>query len=138
LAKQVSANTLASMAFLNRGDHFEAVSLPAEAQLAPAFALVVADFDGDGAEDVFLSQNFFATEPQTSRCDAGRGLLLIGDAKGALRALSGQVRRVPHRHETTGLLRVVGAGRRSVAAVATRVTALLISFHCSILCYPGI
>jgi hypothetical protein len=84
-AKQVSANTLASMLFLNRGDHFEIRPLPPEAQLAPAFAVVVADFDGDGAEDVFLSQNFFATEPQTSRCDAGRGLLLLGDGKGNLR-----------------------------------------------------
>jgi len=89
-AKQVSANTLASMVFLNRGDHFQAVSLPLEAQLAPAFAAVVADFDGDGAEDVFLSQNFFETEPQNSRSDAGRGLLLRGDGKGGLRAVSGQ------------------------------------------------
>jgi hypothetical protein len=86
----VSANTLASMAFLNRGDRFEAVPLPPEAQLSPAFAVVVADFDGDGAEDVFLSQNFFAAEPQTPRADAGRGLLLRGDGKGGLVAVSGQ------------------------------------------------
>ena len=90
LAKQVSANTLASMVFLNRGDHFETRLLPPEAQLAPAFGLVAADFDGDGAEDIFLSQNFFATEPQTSRCDAGRGLLLLGDGKGNLRSVPGQ------------------------------------------------
>src|SRR5207248_2457016 len=89
-AKQVSVNTLASMVFLNRGDHFEAAALPAEAQFVPAFAVVVADFDGDGAEDVFLSQNFFATEPQTSRADAGRGLLLKGDGKGGLRPIAGQ------------------------------------------------
>src|SRR5258708_29321329 len=89
-AKQVSANTLASMAFMNRGSHFEAVPLPAEAQLAPAFAVVVGDFDGDGIEDVFLSQNFFANEQQTSRADAGRGLLLMGDGKGALRPVPGQ------------------------------------------------
>jgi len=57
-AKVVQANTLASMLFLNRGDHFEGVALPAEAQLAPAFAINVADLDGDGHEDVFLSQNF--------------------------------------------------------------------------------
>jgi hypothetical protein len=88
-AKQVSANTFSSMVFLNRGDHFEAVPLPTEAQLAPVFAVVVGDFDGDGVEDVFLSQNFFATEPQTSRCDAGRGLLLKGDGKGGLRTVSG-------------------------------------------------
>lgn len=89
-AKQVQANTLASMVFLNRGDHFEAVPLPTEAQLSPAFAVVIGDFDGDGAEDIFLSQNFFATEPQSSRCDAGRGLLLKGDGQGRVRSVSGQ------------------------------------------------
>jgi hypothetical protein len=89
-AKQVSASTFASMAFLNRGDRFEAVQLPAEAQFSPAFGIVVADFDGDGAEDIFLSQNFFATEPQSSRCDAGRGLLLKGDGKGGFNPVTGQ------------------------------------------------
>jgi hypothetical protein len=89
-AKQVSADTLESMAFLNHGSQFEAVPLPPEAQLAPAFAVVVGDFDGDGSEDVFLSQNFFATERQTSRADAGRGLLLKGDGHGGLNPVPGQ------------------------------------------------
>jgi hypothetical protein len=90
-ARVVRATTLASMMFLNRGDRFEAVPLPAEAQFAPAFGVVVADFDGDGAEDVFLSQNFFANEPSTPRQDAGRGLLLLGDGKGGLKPVPGQV-----------------------------------------------
>ena len=89
-AKQVSASTFASMAFLNRGDHFEAVALPREAQFAPAFGICVADVDGDGHEDVFLSQNFFAVNAESSRCDAGRGLWLRGDGKGKLQAVSGQ------------------------------------------------
>src|SRR5262249_29173263 len=57
---KLTATTLASTLFLNRGDHFEARPLPAEAQFAPAFGLAVADFDGDGHEDLFLAQNFFA------------------------------------------------------------------------------
>jgi hypothetical protein len=89
-AKSASANTLASMAFLNRGNRFEAVVLPAEAQLSPAFSVNVADFDGDGSEDVFLSQNFFATEPRSPRNDAGRGLWLKGDGRGGLRGVAGQ------------------------------------------------
>jgi hypothetical protein len=88
-AREVKANTLASMVFVNRGNHFEAKPLPSEAQMAPAFAVVVADFDGDGFEDVFLSQNFYDTEPQTSRADAGRGLLLRGNGQGNFQALSG-------------------------------------------------
>ena len=63
---------------------------PREAQFAPAFAACVGDFDGDGLEDVFLSQNFFATEPKTPRCDAGRGLWLRGDGHGGLQPVPGQ------------------------------------------------
>ena len=78
------------MVFLNRGDHFEAHALPAEAELAPAFYAGVADFDGDGKEDVFLSQNFFATAIPTPRDDAGRSLLLLGDGRGGLQPIAGQ------------------------------------------------
>jgi hypothetical protein len=86
----LEANTLQSMVFLNRGDHFEAVPLPKEAQFAPAFGVAVADFDGDGNEDVLLTQNFFAVNPDEARCDAGRGLLLRGDGHGGLVAMPGQ------------------------------------------------
>ena len=79
------AATLSSTVFMNRGTVFEAVPLPAEAQWAPAFTSVVADFDGDGAEDLFLSQNFFATPASTPRMDAGRGLLLRGNGDGSFR-----------------------------------------------------
>jgi hypothetical protein len=89
-AQRLEVNTLASVALLNRGDHFEARPLPREAQWAPAFGVSVADFDGDGNEDVFLSQNFFALAPDYPRLDAGRGLWLRGDGQGGLRAVSGQ------------------------------------------------
>lgn len=81
-AHEYRAMSLASVVLLNRGDRFEFQRLPAEAQLAPAFAPVVADFDGDGAEDIFLSQNFFAFRPGLPRRDAGRGLWLRGDGHG--------------------------------------------------------
>lgn len=80
----IEANWLETTLFLNRGDRFEAVPLPEEAQWSPAFAVAVADCDGDGHEDVFLGQNFFAVESETSRHDAGRGLWLRGDGRGGL------------------------------------------------------
>jgi enediyne biosynthesis protein E4 len=85
----LEANWLESTVFYNRGDRFEPRLMPPEAQFAPAFAVVAADFDGDGNEDLFLSQNFFAVEPETSRYDAGRGLWLKGDGQGALLPVSG-------------------------------------------------
>ena len=86
---RLQAVTLDQTAFMNRGDHFEAVPLPTEAQLAPASYAGIADFDGDGNEDVFLSQNFYSTAVGTPRYDTGRGLLLTGDGKGALRPVPG-------------------------------------------------
>lgn len=81
---------MASTVFLRRGQRFEAVPLPAEAQFAPAFAPVVADFDGDGREDLFLSQNCFALRPEEPRLDAGRGLWLRGDGRGNFSPVPGQ------------------------------------------------
>jgi len=87
--QRLEAVTMDHMMFLNRGDHFDAVSLPAEAQWAPAFYVGIADFDGDGFEDVFLSQNFFPTAVGTPRYDTGRSLLMLGDGKGRLKPMPG-------------------------------------------------
>jgi hypothetical protein len=85
----LEANWLDTTVFLNRGGRFEARPLPVEAQMTPAFAVCVADFDGDGSEDVFLSQNFFGVRTETSRYDAGRGLLLRGNGRGDFEPVAG-------------------------------------------------
>jgi len=87
-AIRVGATTFDHTLFLNRGARFEPRALPPLAQLAPASAPVVADFDGDGREDLFLSQNFFPTEIGTMRFDAGAGLVLRGDGAGGFTPLS--------------------------------------------------
>jgi hypothetical protein len=86
---RLGATTMDHTLFLNRGDRFDALALPLEAQMAPAFYAGVADFNGDGKEDLFLSQNFFATDVATPRYDAGRSLLLLGDGAGGLAAVPG-------------------------------------------------
>ena len=86
----VEINTLSSMVFLNRGGRFVGRELPREAQMSPGFGVSVGDMDGDGKEDVFMSQNFFATEAEGWRSDAGRGLWLRGDGKGEFQAVPGQ------------------------------------------------
>jgi hypothetical protein len=84
----LEASTLDSLVLLNRGDRWEVRPLPQEAQWAPAFGVTIADCDGDGAEDVFLSQNFFGVEFETTRYDSGLGLWLRGDGRGGSTALS--------------------------------------------------
>ena len=90
-AQRLEAATLDHQIFFNRGTTFEARPLPPEAQFAPAFYAGVADFDGDGHEDLFLAQNFFPTEIGTPRYDGGRGLLLRGRGDGTLDPVPGQV-----------------------------------------------
>jgi hypothetical protein len=88
--RELRATTLASTLFIKRGERFEASPLPQEAQYAPAWAICVGDADGDGHEDVFLSQNFFAVNADGTRLDAGRGLWLRGAGNGNLTAMPGQ------------------------------------------------
>ncbi|MBI1840428.1 MAG: CRTAC1 family protein, partial [Verrucomicrobia bacterium] len=83
-----SAATLESVVLLNRGDHFEAYTLPPEAQIAPVFGMVAADFNNDGHYDLFLAQNFFGLPPGEDRADAGCGALLLGDGTGTFAAAS--------------------------------------------------
>jgi hypothetical protein len=90
ITRTLDANWLETTLFLNRGDHFEVKELPSEAQFSPAFGVSAADMNGDGNEDIFLSQNFFAVDGDTSRYDAGRGLILAGDGLGNFRAVSGK------------------------------------------------
>jgi hypothetical protein len=90
MARSVKAEFLASVLLLNRGDTFEVRLLPPEAQWSPAMGLAVGDLDGDGNEDLFLSQNFFGMRPGDGRLDAGRGLVLRGDGKGSFSPMPGQ------------------------------------------------
>jgi hypothetical protein len=82
------AARLESAVLLNRGGHFTLRPLPAEAQFAPVFGLVVADADGDGAEDVFAAQNLFGLRPGVPRLDGGAGVWLRGDGRGGFQAWS--------------------------------------------------
>ena len=79
-ARRLEARRLDHMVFMNRGHSFVPAQLPLETQLAPAAYAGIADFNGDGIEDIFFSQNFFPTEIGTPRYDAGQGLMLIGKA----------------------------------------------------------
>lgn len=77
-----------SAVFLNRTNRFECVALPSEAQLAPAFGVAVADFDGDGIEDLFLAQNFTDPDNDAFWNNSGRGIILRGNGDGTFKSLS--------------------------------------------------
>ena len=87
--KQHEINTLEHIVFLNTGDGFKAYPLPRKAQFSSAFHVGVSDFDNDGYEDLFLSQNFFGTPHGVPRQDSGRGIILKGDGSGKFIVIPG-------------------------------------------------
>jgi hypothetical protein len=77
------ASTFATTLVLNNGDgSFKLVPLPNEAQLAPVYGILAADFDHDGHTDLLLAGNFDGFQPVIGRMAASYGLLLRGDGKG--------------------------------------------------------
>ena len=88
-SRMTEARTLASTVFFWKDGKYRPREMPAEAQWAPGFGLAVGDLDGDGCEDIFLGQNFFAVADDIGRHDAGIGLWLKGDGHGGLEAVSG-------------------------------------------------
>ena len=82
------AHRFASSVALNRGDGtFELQPLPTEAQFAPIYAVLPADFDGDTRTDLLVAGNFYGVTPVRGRYDASYGLMLRGDGAGNLESM---------------------------------------------------
>lgn len=82
-ALKLKVNNLKSCYLKNLGSgRFELFPLPALAQLAPVYGMVVDDFNHDGNPDVSLCGNDYGTEVFNGRYDALNGLVLLGDGNG--------------------------------------------------------
>lgn len=60
---------------------FEA--LPWQAQVSPLQGMLASDVNGDGLLDLVATQNSFDPVPEHGRADAGLGVILLGDGRGA-------------------------------------------------------
>jgi hypothetical protein len=90
-AMKYEANTMQSMVGINQGDgSFKAMALPAEAQLAPLFALAASDLNADGKMDLVVGGNLYHVKPEMGRYDALHGLVMLGDGAGGFEVLSAQ------------------------------------------------
>jgi len=73
----------------NKGNfQFEFRPLPAQAQFAPVYGIVVNDFNADGNPDIILTGNEYGMHPYLGRYDALNGLVLQGDGKANFAPLS--------------------------------------------------
>ena len=103
-ANVLEARSFASVVAIDRGlGQFAVVPLPAEAQLAPVYAVLARDFDQDGRTDLVVAGNAYGVPPIQGRYDASYGLLLRGDGAGGFQAvdleasgivIDGEVRRM--------------------------------------------
>jgi hypothetical protein len=87
-ATVLEAREFSNAVALNRGNgRFDLQPLPIEAQFAPIYASLAADFDGDGHTDLLAAGNFHGVTPVQGRYDASYGLLLRGDGAGQFEAV---------------------------------------------------
>ncbi len=77
LSKQ--AKLFKTVLLVNEGGTFTKKVLPSEAQFSAVNGAVFHDFNQDGKKELLLAGNMFQTEAETSRADAGIGLMLHVD-----------------------------------------------------------
>ncbi len=99
----LEANVLETSVFWNRGEKFERMSLPMEAQVSPVFGTGIADLDGDGRNDLILGQNFFGYQGESPRQDAGLSVWLKNVGGGKFEPVSSQASGIHVWGEARGL-----------------------------------
>jgi hypothetical protein len=84
----LQAKNFASCYLENQGNGlFEIHVLPNEIQLSPINDILIEDFNRDGKLDILAAGNMYSVEVVTPRFDAGVGVLLKGDGRGAFEAV---------------------------------------------------
>lgn len=84
---RMSIEELSSVLLLSGETSYQIFELPIQAQHFPIFSIAVADLNDDGCEDLLLTGNLSATQPDFGSYDAGVGLMLAGNGKGNFRAI---------------------------------------------------
>lgn len=81
-ALHYETQTFASVFVENLGNgKFKVKELPVRAQFSSVNDMIIKDFNNDNNLDILLAGNLFVSEIETTRNDAGTGLLLLGDGK---------------------------------------------------------
>ncbi len=83
---QLETSYFKSIVLMNKGDNFEIVELPAEAQWSPILDIEAGDYNQDGNKDLIIAGNIFNSEPETPSYDASHGTILYGRGDGTFDA----------------------------------------------------
>jgi hypothetical protein len=83
------AKTFASSYIENLGNgKFKMHQLPNKAQFSSINDIIIDDYNKDGNLDILIAGNLYNAEVETTRNDAGKGLVMFGDGKGSFEAIS--------------------------------------------------
>lgn len=86
--QRYAATELRSGVLLSQADGtYQFAALAREAQIAPIFGMVAADWDHDGLLDLYVVHNSYAPDPVVGRFDGGISQLLKNDGKGGFVAV---------------------------------------------------
>ena len=84
-------NTFATSFIENLGGgKFKITQLPVESQFSSVNDMIIEDLNADGNLDILLVGNLYVSEIETTRNDAGKGLVLLGDGKNNFSPLTNQ------------------------------------------------
>ena len=88
LSLNYKVKTFASAYIENKSDgNFEMVPFENLAQFSNVNSIIIKDFDEDGFDDLLLAGNFYSSEVEAIRSDAGTGIWLRGDGNGNFKAI---------------------------------------------------
>lgn len=87
-ALHYKVKSFASIYLENKNGKFIIHQLPVAAQLTCINQIMVKDYDKDGNLDVVIAGNLYGSEVETPRNDAGHGLFLKGNGKGAFKPVA--------------------------------------------------
>jgi hypothetical protein len=102
----------------NQGGKFIRRALPNQVQVAPVQGIICEDFNGDGHLDLLMAGNKYGFEVETNPCDAGTGILLLGDGKGHFTWLDNTFTGFWAMREARDLALLRGAGGKRTILVA--------------------
>jgi hypothetical protein len=119
-AQYLVATEMKTLLFLGtRHGKFTKVSLPAQAQFSPVYAIAIGDYNRDTHADLLLAGNDVHTKIRIGNSDANYGQVFLGDGRGNFRYIDQTISGLNIKGEVRSVLRLndlilVGIGGQNI------------------------
>lgn len=80
--QQYKATMFESAVFINNGNDYISRVLPIEAQFSTVNGIIIKDINKDEYPDLILAGNMYESEIETTKADAGKGVVLLNNGEG--------------------------------------------------------